>query len=126
MIIFLAGILIAVMKILASPMIIILSELFSDPEAALLTLSPPLVAFSLLAPGLFSGWFVRRHPLLVGAAAGAFAALLANSISPTDGKSFSFFGDLLESAMIVAVAALAGWALRYRFKPGDGGASRTA
>lgn len=103
-IIFLAGILIAVTKILTSPIAIILSELFPDSEAALRTLTPPAVALALLAPGLFSGWFVRRHPLLVGAAAGALAA----------------------SAMLVAVAALAGRALRYRFKPGVGETSRTA
>ena len=125
-IIFLAGILIAVTKILASPMVIILSELFPDSEAALRTLSPSVVMFALLAPGLFSGWFVRRHPLLVGAAAGALGVLLANSISPTKAESFSLFGELLASAMLVAVSALAGRALRYRFKPVDSEASRAA
>lgn len=125
-IIFLAGILIAVTKILASPMVIILSELFPDSEAALRTLSPSVVMFALLAPGLFSGWFVRRHPLLVGAAASALGVLLANSISPTKAESFSLFGELLASAMLVAVSALAGRALRCRFKPVDSEASRAA
>lgn len=125
-IIFLAGILIALALTLAFPVVNILSALFPDPEAALRSLSPPALAFALLAPGLFSGWFVRRHPLLVGAAAGVLAVLLANRISPTEAESFSLFGEVIASAMMVAVAALAGRALRYRFKPGDNEASRAA
>lgn len=116
-IIFLAGIILAVTKTLVSPSVKMLSEFFLDPEAALRALSAPAIAFAMLAPGLLAGWFIRRHPLLVGAAAGAFAVLLANRISPME--SYSLLGDVLASAMVVAVAALAGRALRYRFKPGD-------
>lgn len=116
-IIILAAMLIALTKTLASPVTSILAELFPDPKAAQNTLSPPAVAFALLAPGLFSGWFMRRHPLLVGAAAGALATLLADGISATQAESFPLLGDVLASAMVVAVAALAGRALRYRFKP---------
>lgn len=125
-IILLAGMLIAMTKALASPIATILADLFFDPDAALRLLSQPLAVFALLAPGLFSGWFVRRHPLLVGAAAGALAAVLAFRISSVEIHSHSLFGDVLASAMVVAVAALAGRALRYRFRPGESGTSRSA
>lgn len=124
--VFLAGILIAVTKALAGPIVNFISVLFPDPRYALHTLSQPALVLALVAPGLISGWFVRRHPLLVGAAAGAFAALLANRISPIESESFSLAGDVLASAMIVAVAALAGRALRYRLKPADSETSRAA
>jgi hypothetical protein len=68
--------------------------------------SEPARAFALLAPGLALGWFTRRHPLLVGAAAGLLAAAWSQS-APA----------MLAAAMIVAVAALAGRALRFRFRP---------
>lgn len=124
-IILLAGMLIAMTKALASPIATILADFFSDPDVALKSLSPPLAVFALLAPGLLSGWFVRRHPLLVGAAAGALAAELAFLISPIEMQSRSLLGDVLASAMVVAVAALAGRALRYRFRPGDSESSRS-
>ncbi len=118
-IIFLAGILLATMKIMVLPALNILSGLFSAPDIALATLSAPAIAFSMLAPALLSGWFTRRHPLLIGAAAGAIAALLADHLSPIEAESYSLAGDASASAMVVAVAALAGRALRYRFRPVD-------
>ena len=125
-VILLASMLIAVTKASTSPVLAILSGLFSDPDAAPRLLASPLSVFALLAPGLLSGWFVRRHPLLVGAAAGALAAVLAFRISSVEIHPHSLYGDVLASAMVVAVAALAGRALRYRFRPADSKISRSA
>jgi hypothetical protein len=72
------------------------------------TWSEPAHTIALLAPGLVLGWFTRRHPLLVGAAAGVLAVAWWRS-APV----------MLAVAMTVAVAALAGRALRYRFQPVD-------
>lgn len=70
------------------------------------TWSEPARTFALLAPGLVLGWFTRRHPLLVGAVAGVLATAWSSSAAA-----------MVAAAMTVAVAALAGRALRFRFKP---------
>ena len=124
--ILLSAILIAVTKTLVAPAMNVLAELFPAPDVAMRHLFMPVTAFSLLAPGLLSGWFSRRHPLLIGAAAGGVAAWLANDISPMSAESYSFPGDVLASGMVVAVATLAGRALRYRFRPVEIEISRTA
>jgi len=124
--ILLSAILVAVTKTLVAPVMNIFSELFPDPDAAIRHLYLPATAFSLLAPGLFSGWFSRRHPLLIGAVAGGLATWLANNFSPISADSYSLPGDILASGMVVAVATLAGRALRYRFRPADIEISRTA
>jgi hypothetical protein len=67
--------------------------------------SEPARTFALLAPALALGWFTRRHPLLVGAAAAVLATAWSQS-TPA----------MLAAVMTVAVAALAGRALRFRFK----------
>jgi hypothetical protein len=69
----------------------------------------PARTFAMLAPGLALGWFARRHPLLVGAAAGVLAVI---GLQPPLIAESS-----LTAGMTVAVAALAGRALRFRFKP---------
>jgi hypothetical protein len=69
----------------------------------------PAHTFALLGPGLVLGWFTRRHPLLVGGAAGALALTCSRAAGPMPPA-------LLTGAMTVAVAALAGRALRYRFR----------
>jgi len=124
--ILLSAILVAVTKMLVAPAMNVFSELFPAPDAAMRHLLMPATAFSLLAPGLLSGWFSRRHPLLIGAAAGGLAAWLANHFLPVSAGSYSLPGDVLASGMVVAVATLAGRALRYRFRPEEIEISRTA
>jgi len=116
-IVVLGGVLLAAAKVSVSPALNFLSVGFKDPAAAAAALSAPATAFALLAPALFLGWFTRRHPLLVGAAAGAIAILLAHQFASIHSKSFSLAGDMSACAMYAAVAALAGRALRYRFRP---------
>jgi hypothetical protein len=82
----------------------------------------PAHAFALLGPGLLAGWFTRRHPLLVGAAAGALYAL-AEIAGWTPLPRPTSPGDGIAIAMIVAVAALAGRALRHRLGPRTGSAT---
>ena len=124
--ILLSAILVAVAKMLVAPVTNIFSELFPHPDAAMHHLYLPATAFSLLAPGLLSGWFARRHPLLIGAAAGGLATWLVNNFSPISAQSYSLLGDVLASGMVVAVATLAGRALRYRFRPDESEISRMA
>ena len=126
MLILLSAILVATTKMLVAPAMNIFSEWFSDPDTAMRHIFMPATAFSLLAPGLLSGWFSRRHPLLIGVAAGGIAAWLANEFSPISAEYYSLPGDVLASGMVVAVATLAGRALRYRFRPGDIEISRMA
>ena len=85
-------------------------------------LQAPAHALALLGPGLLAGWFTRRHPLLVGAAAGAVYAF-AEIAGWTPMPRPTSIGDGIAIAMIVAVAALAGRALRYRFRPETGRAA---
>lgn len=75
----------------------------------------PVAMLALLAPGLAIGWFTRRHPLLVGAAAAVLAEAVANLVL-RHAPAPAFVGQLVASGMVVAVAALAGRALRYRFR----------
>ena len=66
--------------------------------------APPLRTLATLLPALAIGFVSRRHPLLVGAAASLLASLLARAGT----------GDAVATALVVAVAALAGRALRHR------------
>ena len=77
----------------------------------------PIQMLERLVPGLALGWFTRRHPLLVGAIAGALASymiplVLGNRLFP-----LAQAGNATAYAMVVAIAFLAGRALRYRFQP---------
>lgn len=101
---------------LAIPVLLLASLLRVDPPAPMMV--APLAALSLLAPGLLLGWFTRRHPLVVGALAGAIAAGLGRAADLAPEASPSLAGDMVHAAMVVAVAALAGRALRQRFRPG--------
>jgi hypothetical protein len=69
-----------------------------------------IAMFSLLAPGLSIGVFTRRHPLVVGALCGAGGFL---AVPPRDATA----DGTLAAALAVAVAALAGRALRRRYDP---------
>jgi hypothetical protein len=72
----------------------------------------PAQMFAWLAPGLGLGWFTRRHPLVVGAIAGVLAqALFPATSAPSPA------GQAIAAGMVVAVAALAGRALRFRYRP---------
>ena len=83
-------------------------------------LDAPAHALALLGPGLLAGWFTRRHPLLVGAAAGVlFAGAGMAGVMPMAGATSA--GEVVAIGMVIAVAALAGRALRYRFRPGEAG-----
>lgn len=85
------------------------------PQSALL--AAPLAALAQLLPGLALGWFTRRHPLLVGAAAGVVALLAAQWLPLLRLEPCPLVGQTIAVAMTVAVAALAGRALRRRFSP---------
>ena len=75
----------------------------------------PAFALAGLAPGLVLGWFTRRHPLVVGGIAGALGVLACNAFVVSM-ASRSALGDTLSTALLVSVAALAGRALRFRFR----------
>ncbi len=113
----LGSVFIAAFQMMLIPAVYRLSTWMPNSADAAALVAAPAVAFARLAPGLLLGWFTRRHPLLVGAAAGAFAAMLANRFMHSDLNHSVMTGDVIASAMIVAVAALAGRALRYRFTP---------
>ena len=83
------------------------------PDDASLS-SEPIRALAILLPGLVAGWFTRRHPLLVGAAIGLLAAVIA-ALAGADRTPLSWPGHAIALALYVAVAALAGRALRFRF-----------
>jgi hypothetical protein len=78
------------------------------------SLAPPLSALAQLLPGLALGWFTPRHPLLVGAAAGLLAIFVAQWLALLHFDAFLLAGNAVAAAMTVAVAALAGRALRRR------------
>jgi hypothetical protein len=78
---------------------------------------PVLQMLAHLLPGLLLGWFTRRHPLLVGGVAGALSVLLLNGTANLAELTPAAAGNLLATAALVAVAALAGRALRRRFRP---------
>jgi hypothetical protein len=80
-------------------------------------LAAPLVTLSQLLPGLALGWFTRRHPLLVGALAGILASIAAQYLTPIHFETYSLVGESVALGMTVAVATLAGRALRRRFDP---------
>jgi hypothetical protein len=77
----------------------------------------PATALAQLVPGLVLGLFARRHPLLVGGAAGALAVLLAEHV-PGDGAWSIAPGRAIAITLTLAVAALAGRALRHRYERG--------
>lgn len=112
----------SIVLILIASCVLILSERLSTSliewTAGSTSLLPaPVMAFSRLAPGLLLGWFTRRHPLVLGALAGALATFVAGKISGAVPDTQVLLGEVIAVAMIVAVAALAGRALRYRFQP---------
>jgi hypothetical protein len=78
--------------------------------------APPLGTLALLVPGMVLGWFTRRHPLLVGAAAAVVAQSLPMALAIHAGNIAMGIGHLLSAGLVVAVAALAGRALRHRFR----------
>ncbi|HET7844812.1 MAG TPA: hypothetical protein VFL14_11720 [Xanthomonadales bacterium] len=69
-----------------------------------------------LLPGLVLGWFTRRHPLVVGAAAGV-AGLLACDLLDAIPHARGPVDEIVSAGLATAVAALAGRALRFRFSP---------
>ena len=99
--------------LLAIPLLTAASALrIADPASPL---AAPAMAFSLLVPGLLLGWFTRRHPLVVGALAAIATPYIAQALHLIQ-RPPSMLGEAIHSAMIVAVAALAGRALRFRFR----------
>ena len=94
-----------------------LAGLTAQPSASLSLFGAPLVALAQLVPGLVLGWFTRRHPLLVGAAAGILGVVASQWLPLMRLDPYSFIGQVVAVAATVAVAALAGRALRYRFRP---------
>ena len=92
-----------------------LSERFPPDTAP--ALSEPIRALAILLPGLAAGWFTRRHPLLVGAAIGVLATLVAFLVGP-NWLPPTWPGRAIALALFMAVAALAGRALRFRFVGG--------
>lgn len=103
----------AVLILLAVPLLTAAFALrIADPSSPF---AAPSVAFSLLAPGLLLGWFTRRHPLVVGAVAAVATPYIAQAMHLVQ-RPPSMPGEAIHSAMIVAVAALAGRALRFRFR----------
>ena len=111
---------------LAWPAIELLTSQLSDPGVVQSVISPGVYALSKLVPGLITGWFTKRHPLLVGAAAGligtyAFTGTLGATI-----EAPSRAGLIFESALLFSVAALAGRALRHRFAPSNFSSKPTA
>lgn len=100
----------------ATPLLLLclgLSSRFDPDEAP--SLSEPFRALAILLPGLVAGWFTRRHPLLVGAAVGVLATLVA-ALAGSTWAPPSWPGRAVQLALFVAVAALAGRALHYRFR----------
>jgi hypothetical protein len=92
-------------------------------RASSAALPSTMTMLSLLVPGLLLGWFTRRHPLVVGALAALLAAVIAGRVLPHSVGATSVLDATLAAGLVVAVAALAGRALRYRFqdgKPGEG------
>lgn len=123
----LASILLAMAQASVVPCMHYLSSWFANQQTAMAMFSEPAEVFATLVPALLLGWFTRRHPLLVGAAAGMAGVLLANRFSPDAAvEAYHQTGDIIASAMTVAVAALAGRALRYRFRPESVPASNAA
>jgi hypothetical protein len=76
-----------------------------------------LAMLALLLPGLAIGWFTRRHPLLVGGAAGLAGVVLAGRLPGAATTSIPSLDTALAAGLVVAVAALAGRALRWRLRP---------
>ena len=77
----------------------------------------PIRMLERLVPGLALGWFTRRHPLVVGAITGALASYTIPFVLGYRLFPMAQAGDAIANAMVVAVAFLAGRALRYRFQP---------
>jgi hypothetical protein len=77
----------------------------------------PIHMLERLVPGLALGWFTRRHPLVVGAITGALASYMIPLVLGYRLFPLAQAGDAIEFAMVIAVAFLAGRALRYRFQP---------
>jgi hypothetical protein len=77
----------------------------------------PIHMLERLVPGLALGWFTRRHPLVVGAITGALASYTIPFVLGYRLFPLAQAGDAIANAMVIAVAFLAGRALRYRFQP---------
>jgi hypothetical protein len=109
--------LLAVTRWATTPFASMLADVCCEPGAAMEFLFAPLLAMSLLVPGLLVGWHTRRHPLLVGAAVGAAGSAVLHVLPGEFVSSAMRAGDVVFAALVVAVAALAGRALRWRFRP---------
>ena len=112
-----AALVLVACRALAGPAAHTLAGLTPHPSAALSAFGAPLVTLAQLVPGLVLGWFTRRHPLLVGAAAGILATVASQWLPILHLEPYSLIGQTVAVAFTVAVAALAGRALRYRFRP---------
>ena len=77
----------------------------------------PVQMLERLVPGLALGWYTRRHPLVVGAVTGALASYTIPVVLGYRLLPLAQAGEAIAYAMVVAVAFLAGRALRYRFQP---------
>ena len=98
----------------------------SSPQAIISLFAAPGAALAKLAPGLLLGWFTRRHPLVLGAFAGALAPLFAQQVIACNPGQHLLVGAVLATSFTVAVAALAGRALRYRYQPSNHSITLTA
>lgn len=113
----LAAVALAACRACIEPVTQSLAALTAHPSASLSLFGAPLVALAQLVPGLVLGWFTRRHPLLVGAAAGILAVAASQLVPLMRLEAYSFIGQSVAVAATVAVAAFAGRALRYRLRP---------
>jgi hypothetical protein len=108
----------------AAPMLAVAQSLASQfssqvPQAVSAIAAEPLIILAKLVPGLVLGWFTRRHPLVVGGLAGVLAALAASFLPGASFESYALAGNATATGFTVAVAALAGRALRFRFQPSN-------
>ena len=101
---------------LAVPAVDLIAKLSSSPISTTSLILEPTLILAKLIPGMLLGWFTRRHPLVVGALAGIFAQFITNTVF-NQTYTYTLVGEVVATAMVLAVAALAGRALRYRFSP---------
>lgn len=108
----------------AAPVLAVAQSLASQfasqaPQVVSVIAAEPLIVLAKLVPGLVLGWFTRWHPLVVGGIAGALGALVASLLPAASFESYALAGNATATGFTVAVAALAGRALRFRFQPSN-------